>query len=408
MGVAPFLTELEPWIKVGLGDAEYMCEEKGATFPAKQCPDVCPDLTGHSNYLGEVLRNNPELYDMLKDRKTSNGVTLAKCIKTGMDNKFHPNIKTVGMVGGDEESFEVFKELFDPVISARHGGYPADATQPNDLNVDALPDIDLDPYNKYVMTSRVRSGRSIRGFCLPPSISFEKRRELEKTITTALLKLEGDLHGDYFPLVGSKSYEAKPNGMSLEKQEELLENGNLFQEPDSTLLLCGGMGRHWPDSRGIFHNDDKNLFVWLNEEDHMRIVSMAKGKDIRSVVSRFFRACNEVQRVLQDEGREFMRSEHLGWILTCPSNLGTGLRAGCWVRLPLLSQRPDFKEMIFNMGLQARGQRGVDALSSGGIYDISNKDRLGKSEVELVTIMMNGIRELVEMEHELEMKQGGN
>ena len=75
----------------------------------------------------------------------------------------------------------------------------------------------------------------------------------------------GELKGDYFPLHGSRSYAPKPNGMTLEKEEELRSAGNLFQEPDSTLLLSGGMGRHWPDARGIFHNNDKNLFVWVNE-----------------------------------------------------------------------------------------------------------------------------------------------
>ena len=47
----------------------------------------------------------------------------------------HPMIKTVGMVAGDEESFELFAPLFDPVISARHNGYAADAKHPTDLNV---------------------------------------------------------------------------------------------------------------------------------------------------------------------------------------------------------------------------------------------------------------------------------
>ena len=114
------------------------------------------------------------------------------------------------------------------------------------------------------MTSRCRTGRSVRGFRLPPCVSFEERRELEKVIVKGLLSLEGDLKGDYFPLHGSRSYADKPEGMSLEKEEELRSNGNLFQEPDSTLLLSGGMGRHWPDARGIFHNNDANMFVWVN------------------------------------------------------------------------------------------------------------------------------------------------
>ena len=77
--------------------------------------------------------------------------------------------------------------------------------------------------------------------------------------------MTGDLQGDYFPLAGSRSYKDKPTGMSEEKEEQLRSRGNLFQEPDSTLLLSSGCGRHWPDARGIFHNNDENLFVWVNE-----------------------------------------------------------------------------------------------------------------------------------------------
>ena len=86
----------------------------------------------------------------------------------------------------------------------------------------------------------------------------------------------GELKGDYFPLHGSRSYAPKPNGMTLEKEEELRSAGNLFQEPDSTLLLSGGMGRHWPDARGIFHNNDKNLFVWVNEGKTFFMISNFK------------------------------------------------------------------------------------------------------------------------------------
>ena len=60
----------------------------------------------------------------LRGLRTKQGVTLAECIKTGMDNKGHPMIKTVGMTAGDEECYELFKDLFDPVIDIRHGGYP--------------------------------------------------------------------------------------------------------------------------------------------------------------------------------------------------------------------------------------------------------------------------------------------
>merc|ERR1719321_229740 len=330
----------------------------------------------------------PEIYNALKDKKTSTGITLAQCIKTGVDNPGHPHIKTVGMTACDEESYEVFKELFDPVISARHGGYGKDAKQPTNLKIDELSNTDIDPALTQVLTTRVRTGRSVRGFQLPPTISFEERRKLEALSVKALLAMEGDLAGEYFPLNGSKSYKEKPDGMTTEKEEELRKKGNLFQEPDSTLLLASGMGRHWPDGRGVFHNKGENLFVWVGEEDHLRIVSMQgsrdkpteEGKKIKEVTARFIRACNEVAKVLKANGSDFMHNDHLGWILTCPSNLGTGLRAGTMVMLPKVSARADWKKLCGVMGLQARGTAGVDSDSKGGCWDVSNADRIGKGE----------------------------
>ena len=91
-------------------------------------------------------------------------MSLGHCIKTGVDNPGHPHIKTVGLVAGDEESYEVFKELFDPVISARHNGYGPDRTHPTNLNVSELSKTKIDPDGKYVLTTRCRTGRSVRGF----------------------------------------------------------------------------------------------------------------------------------------------------------------------------------------------------------------------------------------------------
>lgn len=409
-GLKTTLANAEDWIKAGCGDKPYNCAERGATFAVDgKTPDQMPDLSQHSSFMADVLNKNPQIYENLKNKVTSGGVTLAQCIKTGVDNKGHPHIKIVGMTAGDEESYTTFKELFDPVISARHGGYPADAKQPTNLNIEEISDTDIDPDCKYVLTTRVRTGRSIKGFRLPPLISFERRRELEKTVVGALLTMEGDLKGEYFPLNGSDSY--KKGGMSHEKEQELRSCGNLFQEPDSTLLLASGMGRHWPDGRGVFHNNDKNLFIWVGEEDHMRIVSMqgdltqptSKGKQIKEVVARFIRACNAVEKVLKKGDEEvFMKDEHLGWVLTCPSNLGTGLRCGTMVKLPLVSGRADWKKLLGAMRLQGRGKGGVDSTSTGGIWDVSNADRIGKGEIDLVNILIEGAAQLVKWEKMLE------
>merc|ERR1712050_41727 len=401
-GLPASIKALPEWIQLGCGDKEYHCKEKGATFLAGSMPDKCPDLSKHSSFFADVMRENPGMYEKLKSKTTKLGVNLGHCIKTGVDNPGHPMIKAVGLVAGDEESYELFAELMDPVISARHNGYAADAKHPTDLDVRKLSTTKIDPTGKYILTSRCRTGRSVRGTRLPPCTTFEERREVERVVVKGLLAMKGDLKGDYFPLNGSRSYAAKPTGMSLEKEESLRTKGNLFQEPDSTLLLSSGCGRHWPDARGIFHNDAENLFVWVNEEDQMRIVSMEKGDNIKGIITRFAEATTQIQKVMKEDGHDFMHSDHLGWILTCPSNLGTGLRAGCMVKVPLFSARADFKDVLAKMGLQARGTAGVDSASTGGTWDISNADRLGKSEVQLVNIFIEGFAQIIRWEQDLE------
>merc|ERR1712093_844153 len=103
-----------------------------------------------------------------------------------------------------------------------------------------------------------------------------------------------------------------------------------------------------------------------------------------------------------ENGSAFMHNEHLGYILTCPSNLGTGLRAGAMVKVPLLSARSDFKNILKKMKLQARGTAGVDSASKGGTWDISNSDRLGMSEVQLCNLFIEGVAQVIRWEKALE------
>merc|ERR1712215_161518 len=122
-----------------------------------------PDLSKHNNHMAKVLTK--EMYAKYRDVKTPAGYTLDMAIQTGVDNPGHPFIMTVGCVAGDEESYEVFAELLDPVIDDRHGGYAKDAVHKTDLNFENLKGGEFD--EKYVFSSRVRTGRSIRGIGLP-------------------------------------------------------------------------------------------------------------------------------------------------------------------------------------------------------------------------------------------------
>merc|ERR1712032_352972 len=132
---------------------------------------------------------------------------------------------------------------------------------------------------------------------------------------------------------------------------------------------------------------------------------MEKGDNIHAIFNRFADATQAVQDCLKGEGYDFMHNDHLGFILTCPSNLGTGLRAGAMVKVPLFSARADFKDILKKMRLQARGTAGVDSASTGGTWDISNSDRLGMSEVQLCNLFIEGIAQVIKWEKALESGQ---
>ncbi|KAM6986438.1 creatine kinase, mitochondrial 2a (sarcomeric) [Aplochiton taeniatus] len=351
-----------------------------------------PDLRKHNNCMAGAL--TPTIYGKLRDKLTPNNWSLDQCIQTGVDNPGHPFIKTVGMVAGDEESYEVFREIFDPVIKDRHNGYdPRNMKHPTDLDSSKITNGIFD--EKYVLSSRVRTGRSIRGLSLPPACSRSERREVERVCVTALAGLKGDLAGRYYSL----------GEMTEKEQQQLIDEHFLFDKPVSPLLTSAFMARDWPDARGIWHNNEKNFLIWINEEDHTRVISMEKGGNMKRVFERFCRGLQQVEKLIQERGWEFMWNERLGYILTCPSNLGTGLRAGVHVRLPRLSKDPRFSAILNNLRLQKRGTGGVDTAATGDTFDISNNDRLGKSEVELVQCVVDGVNFLIECEKRLERGQ---
>merc|ERR1719290_773089 len=137
---------------------------------------------------------------------------------------------TVGCVAGDEESYEVFADLLDPVIDGRHNGYGKDAKHKTDLNPDNLKGGVFD--EKYVLSSRVRTGRSIKGIALPPHCTRGERRAVEKIAVDALAGLEGEFKGKYFPL--SKMTDAE--------QDQLINDHFLFDKP----ALLSSPAPAWP------------------------------------------------------------------------------------------------------------------------------------------------------------------
>jgi creatine kinase len=344
----------------------------------------------HRSLLSQLL--TPALFARLRGRRTASGYTLSNAIQTGVET---PHLG-VGITAGDEECYETFKDIMYPVIAGWHGGYdPATMTHPTDLDPShlSLGAAQLAKLNAYVVSTRIRAARNIRGFPLPPGASRASAAAVEGILKATFAGLRGDLKGTYYPL----------GGMDAATEADLQAQGFLFQKPKTTNLLTNaGAARFWPESRGIFHNDSKTALAWCNEEDHCRIISMADGGDVKSVFARFASLSAAMQASAEEAGAALMHSRNLGFIGSCPSNLGTGLRASVMVVLPKLTEHLALLEKVCDaFDLQPRGSAGEHSAAKGGKWDISNKQRIGFSEVQLVQKMIDGVSKVIEIEEQI-------
>merc|ERR1711900_32718 len=112
--------------------------------------------------------------------------------------------------------------------------------------------------------------------------------------------------------------------------------------------------------------------------------------------------------VKAESGKDFMLDPKYGYIHSCPTNLGTGMRASVHVDLPGWTKEglKPLAARCEELHLQPRGTRGESGGQTGITYDISNKHRLGYSEVELVQTMIDGVNTLYNEDLELVAKQG--
>merc|ERR1711982_132603 len=142
-----------------------------------------------------------------------------------------------------------------------------------------------------------------------------------------------------------------------------------------------------------------------NEEDQLRIISMQMGGDVKGVFDRLARGINAVgDSVKKESGKDFMLDPKYGFIHSCPTNLGTGMRASVHVDLPGYTKEglSVLKARCEELKVQPRGTRGESGGQTGITYDISNKHRLGYSEVELVQCMIDGVNTLYEEDLKLQ------
>lgn len=346
--------------------------------------DEYPDLENHKNHMAHVL--TLEIYKHLRAKQTPTGFTIDHVIQEGVDNAGEDTPVSMGCVAGDEESYEVFAEFFDPVIEARHQGYKPTDKNKHDMDSKKLRGGVFD--EKYVLSSRVRTSRSIRGFALPSWNSRAERRALNKIIVSALGDLQNNFAGKFYAL----------SSMSAAEQENLQKESMLFSKPSSSVLA-----RDWPEQRGVWHNNQKNFLVWVNEGDHAKAMSMQKGGNMKETFARFCDGMSVFKSSIEQGGNEFAYNDHHGFVAACPSNIGTGVRASVHMKLPQLGAHARFDEALTKLRLSKNV-----VCAESGVFDISNSDRIGFSEVQLVQMVIDGVNFLINSEKQLEADENIN
>lgn len=150
--------------------------------------------------------------------------------------------------------------------------------------------------------------------------------------------------------------------------------------------------------RGLLSSEDDTIHIMVNEEDHVRIQCISDGKNIQSIYDK----ATYVDDLIE-ANMAYAFDEKLGYLTSCPSNIGTGLRASYMVHLPMLERAGKIDSIIGSItraGLTIRGMHGETSDFVGSVYQISNQSSLGRSEQDILYLIENFANKIVEAELE--------
>jgi protein arginine kinase len=173
------------------------------------------------------------------------------------------------------------------------------------------------PSNKIVWSSRVRLARNLANTPFPGWAKKSVRVETFNHIRDNVLQ------------VGSMkdSFDTGMDKLTTLDKQILVERHFISREHAAKNT-----------GSGLVLSQDESISVMINEEDHLRIISMEKGYNIRAVFDRFAKLVEAVETACKGVGRKLEISDMYGNILSCPSNCGTRLRASMMIKVPLASK----------------------------------------------------------------------
>jgi len=332
-----------------------------------------------------------DMFESLKDHKTKNGWTIARAINTGVMNP----TSFMGCHAGDLESYKLFAPFFNGVVEKYHKGFNMSTMKHvTDMDVNKISCHLEDHAKKKIVSTRIRCARNLSFFPLNTCGTKETRLEIADLMEKVFATLPDDLQGKFH----------RHTDMTEDEIKGWVDKHFLFRGKDK-MQAASGYHADWPHGRGIFVSKDEKFLCWLNEGDHIRIISMQQDGDVEGVFNRLSRGVKAIEDGIKKvTGRDqvFMRDDVLGMVTCCPTNLGTALRGGVHILIPKLIKKIGFDKIdkiTREINCQARGSSGEHSEVVDRV-DLSNWRRLGYPEYELVEDMVKCVNKISQMEDE--------
>ncbi|MBN1863660.1 MAG: protein arginine kinase [Victivallales bacterium] len=241
--------------------------------------------------------------------------------------------------------------------------------------------VDSGPKDDIAISTRIRIARNLKDTPFPPCADSEN---LNKVVVAATFAL------DKMPVI-KKQMSIDMGEIGPVDAQVLLERRLISQE------FCARR-----QNSSLVMSDLENIAVMINEEDHIRLQVIRPGLQIPEV----WEEINSLETALSNE-LPFEFDQTLGFLTSCPTNVGTGMRASVMLHLPglvLSNQTNQLIQAISKLGLAVRGIFGEGTDNLGNLFQVSNQSTLGETEEDIVTRLSGVISQIVKHEKNVRIK----
>ena len=238
---------------------------------------------------------------------------------------------------------------------------------------------DIGNNSDIVLSTRVRLARNIKGIPFPNKISKEQAQSVI------------DMVDDALNMLSIKFKKIETDKISEKELSKLIEAR--YISPDMRKIKIPG---------AVFISEDETISIMVNEEDHIRLQGIFAGEQTKLA----YESLEKLDDYLADR-LNYAVSEKYGYLTSCLTNVGTGMRVSYMMHLPAVVET-GMAEKLFStigkLGVTVRGLYGEGTKPTGNIFQISNQITLGRSEGELMENVCNIVNQIIEKEFELRGK----